>query len=109
MVNYITLHYNVMYTNNNNNTNNTNTSNHDRMLVSDNGVISNGAAAKVNNSDRLGKQVGPGTFGKIHKGGLEYPNRPSVNTHDIIATICGDPISADPICPFPNSTRSISI
>ena len=33
-----------------------------------NGVNTNGAAAKVMNSDRLGKRVRPGTFGKIKVG-----------------------------------------
>ena len=47
--------------------------------------------------DRLGKKVHSGTFGKIRVGYREYPKGPSVKT----TKICSDPISADPICPFP--------
>ena len=46
---------------------------------------------------RLGKQVRLGTFGKIKVGG-ECPKSSSVNKHEH----CSDPISANPICPFPN-------
>ena len=63
-----------------------------------NGVNTNGAAAKVMKFDRLGKKVRPGTFGKTKVGQREYPKSPSVKKH----TICSDPISADPIGPFPS-------
>ena len=39
-----------------------------RIWLRANGVNSNGAAAKVMISDRLGKKVRPGTFGKIKVG-----------------------------------------
>ena len=58
----------------------------------------NGAAAKVMNFDRLGEKVRPGTSGKIKAGQRECPKGPSVKEHEIRS----DPISADPICPFPN-------
>ena len=63
-----------------------------------NGVNSNGAAAKVMIFDRLGKKVRPGTFGRIKVGSRVYPNGPC-QKHEI----CSDPISADPIGPFPNA------
>ena len=66
-----------------------------------NGVNTNGAAAKVMIFDRLGKKVHPGTFGKIKVGYREYPKGPSVKTHEI----CSDPISADSISPFPNTSH----
>ena len=52
--------------------------------------------------DRLGKKVHPGTFGKTKVGEWVYPTSPSVKKHEI----CSDPISADPICPFPNPARN---
>ena len=58
-----------------------------------NGVNTKGAAAKVMSFDRLGETVRPGNF----TGYREYPTRPSVKKHKK----CRDPISADPICPFP--------
>ena len=63
-----------------------------------NGVNNNGAAAKVMFFDRVGEKVRPDTFGKTKVGYWEYPKSPSVKKHEI----CSDPISADPICPFPN-------
>ena len=47
--------------------------------------------------DILGAKVHPGTFGNIKVGQREYPKSPSVKQ----TKICTDPISADPICPFP--------
>ena len=68
-----------------------------------NGVNANGAAAKVMNFDRLRKKVHPGTFGKIQVGQRECPKGPSVIKYEI----CSDPISADPICPFPNGATRL--
>ena len=62
-----------------------------------NGANTNGAAAKVIVVARLGKKVCPGTFVKINVGSREYPKSPSVRKHEPGS----DPISADPICPFP--------
>ena len=63
-----------------------------------NGVNTNGAAAEVINFDRLGEtKVRPGTFGKIKVGKREYQQKVPVKKH----VICSDPISADPISPFP--------
>ena len=67
------------------------------------GVNTNGAAAKVMDFDRLGKKVCPGTFGKIQVGQRECPKSPSVKKHEI----CSDPISADPMCPFPRPVHAI--
>ena len=65
-----------------------------------NGVSTNGAAAEVMNVDRLGKKVRPGTFGNIKIiRSTGVPKNPSVKKHEI----CSGPISADPICPFPNT------
>ena len=64
-----------------------------------NGVSTNGAAAEAMNFDGLGKKVRPGTFGKIKAGEREHAKGPSLKKH----VICSDPISADPICPFPNN------
>ena len=61
-------------------------------------VDTSGAAAKVMNFDRLGKKVRPGTAGEIKVGSREYPKSPSVKKHELRS----DPISADPICPFPS-------
>ena len=54
--------------------------------------------------DNLGKKECPGTFGKIKVGQREYPKSPSVKKHEI----CSDPISADPICPFPMNSNNNS-
>ena len=62
-------------------------------------VNTNGAAAKVMIFDRLREKVRPGTFGNIKVGQQEYPKSSSVKKHEI----CSDPISADPIRPFPNT------
>ena len=64
-----------------------------------NGVNTNGAAAKLINIDRLGEKVRPGTTGNIKVGYREYPKSASVKKHEN----CSDPIGADPICPFPKS------
>ena len=62
-----------------------------------NGVNTNSAAAKVLNSDRSGKKVRPGTPGEIKSRLTGVPKRSLCKKkHEI----CGDPISADPICPF---------
>ena len=71
---------------------------HTHYVLQINGVNTNGAAAKVMNFDRLGEKVRPGTSGKIKAGQRECPKGPSVKEHEIRS----DPISADPICPFPN-------
>ena len=42
-------------------------------------------------------------MGKINGGQREYPKDPSVTTK---TKHCSDPISADPICPFPRTSRS---
>ena len=68
------------------------------------GVNTNGATAIVKMFDRLGTKVRPGTFGEIKVGEREYPKSPSVEKHDI----CSDPISADPICPFPRRKLGVS-
>ena len=47
----------------------------------------------------LGKKVRPGTFGKIEARQREYPKGPSVKKHEISS----DPMSADPIRPFPSA------
>ena len=62
-----------------------------------NGVDTDGPAAKVIIFEGLGEKVRPGTFGKIKVGQREYPKSPSVRKHETSS----DPISADPICPFP--------
>ena len=62
-----------------------------------NGVNTTGVAAKVMNSDRLGKKVRPGTFGNIAIYEWEYPKSPSAQKHESRS----GPISADPICPSP--------
>ena len=72
-------------------------SNRHNSLFADNGVDTNGAAAKAMNVDRLCKKVRPGTFGNIKVGKQEHPKSPSVKKTEI----CSDPVSADPICPFP--------
>ena len=64
-----------------------------------NGVNTNGAAAKVMNFDRVGRQVHPGPFGMIKVGERECAKSPSVEKHEN----CSDPISSDPICPFPKA------
>ena len=67
-----------------------------------NGVNANGAAAKVANFDRLGKKVRPGTLGNIKVYQREYPKSASVKKLEV----CSDPISADPVCPFPSAPQS---
>ena len=70
-------------------------------VADENGVNTTGVAAEVTNIFvRSGKKVRPGTFGKIKVGQREYPKGPSVTKHE--HQNCSDPISADPICPFPN-------
>ena len=63
------------------------------------------AAAKVMNFDRSGKKVRPGTLGKIKVGSRECPKSPSVKKHEIRS----DPISADPVRPFPRIALCIVI
>ena len=65
------------------------------------GSNTNGAAAEVINFDRFGKKVRPGAFWKIKVGQRQYPTSPCVNKN---ITISRDPISANPICPFPTLT-----
>ena len=72
-------------------------------LVADKLVNTNGAAVKVMYFDRLGKKVPPGTFGKTKVGYRVCPKSPSVKKH----YICSDPISADPMCPFPIEARLV--
>ena len=63
-------------------------------------ISTNGAAAKVMTFDRLGKKVRPGSLGKIKVGEREYPKKSLCRKTCIFRS---DPISADPICPFPNA------
>ena len=46
------------------------------------------------------KKEHPGTSGKIEVGQRECPKGPSVKKH---YEVCSDPVSADPICPFPSA------
>ena len=60
----------------------------------------NGAAANIIDFDRLGKKVRPGTFGEIKSRLTGAPKRsPCQKTHKIRS----DPMSADPIRPFPRN------
>ena len=61
-----------------------------------NGVNANGAAAKVMNSDWLGKNVRHGTFGKIKVGERECPKSPSVENLKFAVT----PLVLTPFVPF---------
>ena len=66
-----------------------------------NGVGTNGAAAKVMNSDRLGEKGTPWHFWEDKSRLTGAPKKSfSQKTQK-----CSDPISADPICPFPRASR----
>ena len=51
------------------------------------------------NFDGLGKKVRPGTFGRRKVVKRELPKSPSVKKHEC----CSDPVSADPMFPFPSA------
>ena len=61
-----------------------------------NGVSTDRAAAKVRSSDRLGKKVHPGTFGRIKVGERGYPKSPSVQNIKFEVT----PLVLIPFVPF---------
>ena len=72
-----------------------------RTLVVDKWGQHKWGRCKSNELCQTREKVRPGTFGKRQVGFHEYPKSPSVKTHEI----CSDPISADPICPFPSTNQ----
>ena len=62
-----------------------------------NGVNTNGAAEKEMNFDRLGKRYALALLGRQKQVNWSTQKKSLCQKHKI----CSDPISADPICPFP--------
>ena len=94
-------------TNHNNNFSNSNSdsdsSNNNTLGCGQNGVNTNGAAAKVMSFDRLGEKGTPWHLWEDKSRFMGVPKKSLCQKNEIR----NDPMSADTICPFPTQARSI--
>ena len=94
-------------TNHNNNFSNSNSdsdsSNNNTLGCGQNGVNTNGAAAKVMSFDRLGEKGTPWHLWEDKSRFMGVPKKSLCQKNEIRS----DPMSADTICPFPTQARSI--
>ena len=72
-----------------------------RPWLRTNGVSANGAAAEVMNSDRLGEKGTPWHFWEAESRLTGIPSRSLCQK---TVSKCSDPLSVDPLCPFPNAS-----